>query len=359
MNLFYIKNPFSVLLSTEIISLKRLSNNVALIHNFDLNDSSNYQKKIVNGLITNPFGKIYFERASNIKKPIELPLLKYISNRIYIKKTFYAMANQYEELINFKRVQSIFLSNVAIRDSELALYFLAKKYNIKVSLFDEGMFHEYTRKHLFTDRKRNFITNLLLNALSSIVFYNNKLLLNSSNFYELSKKEKFHNYYTLYPWLFPYNTIPNIIKLEGSCIKDKIKEIETPIAIFLSRPMSEDGILDLHNEIFTIKQLIENLNHEIYIKFHPRDSAAKKEALIKIFSGRVLSPDLMNVPAEYLINSPNLKFVYGFNSNALFFISSFSNIKCFSLLNMLPDDRINKSGLIIYSNDFPNIIFLK
>jgi hypothetical protein len=354
MNLFYIKNPFSIILASEIISMTNSQDNIALIHDFKLKNLDNYQIKLTNGILINPFNEIIFETSPNIKKPIQFPFIKYVTNRLYLKKYHKLMISQYEKVLNITNVSKIYLSNVAIKDTELALYSLAKKFGIEVALFDEGLFHEYSRKHLY-ERKKSLASILILDWLSSLIFRKDSKILKFNSFHELSKIEMFENYFTLYPELFPYKTIKNIHKIDGNRIKNNLPSLDSPSSIFLSRPMSEDLIVTYRDELEVIKELIKHSNDKIFIKFHPRDSLEKKIELTDLFEGRILEGDY---PVEYLINSPRLRTVYGFNTNALFFFSHYSDIKCISLLGRFGNDKINLLALNEYQRDFPNLFFL-
>lgn len=174
--------------------------------------------------------------------------------------------------------------------------------------------------------------------LKKIYYFNiSKNLLNIN-----LKKLHYNSYYTALPEINPsinaqrINQISMIEYFNQETRLDFVNSI-----LYLSDPLSEEYNLSIDDELKLIVQIINDFSdNNIIVKFHPRDSEFKKNAIKKLIENE-LPIDLKNLPSEELISNYSFEAIVGTICTTLYYASLytetpiFSYILVFSILNGL------------------------
>lgn len=322
MDLFYIRNKFSILSAEEIINNNKLSECIAYIVD---NDIDGYYENLKNDMDEKKWKFISlapFKSKANINT-IKLVFLKNNINRI---------ENIILETLRMMNIKRVFLSNILAYEEKI-IYYCAKMMDIEVNYYEEG-------------------TNLYLNngkECSKIKYFSKKILLGKYKYLCYDRKLfNFNSVYCCFPEKYLLNNVKekkrNIIKLIDDSKKiDRQQGIDV---LFLSRPLSEDKIISLEDEInlfMNLKNKFKNKN--IYVKFHPRESKEKISYFKEKYDISELPEKYCDMPAEKLLMYININILVGYETGTLAYVSEITNIKTYSMLRLVN----NKSK---YLNDF-------
>lgn len=102
--------------------------------------------------------------------------------------------------------------------------------------------------------------------------------------------------------------------------------------LYLSDPLSEEYNLSIDDELKLIVQIINDFSdNNIIVKFHPRDSESKKNAIKKLIENE-LPIDLKNLPSEELISNYSFEAIVGTICTTLYYASLYTETPIFSYI---------------------------
>ncbi|HDY8131506.1 TPA: hypothetical protein RQL08_003268 [Vibrio vulnificus] len=245
-----------------------------------------------------------------------------------------------------KKVTNVYITNPIHLNSSV-FYSEAKKLNIKIAFFEEG-----------------------------ICFYRG---LESEQYKKRSLKNKFkrwlHNLYGIYQG---YDKEPDTwyssldFYQESKKIKLKYNIVESARDInylFLSRPASDDfSGISISDEIKAIKAFYREVvvdENLLFIKFHPRENTCKRE---KIISG--LKKERVNVEelkcqesSEDVVYSMKSGCVAGYETTTLVYCESInSKINVYSVADFVAEKDISRTisdFIVFYKKNFNHIKYIK
>jgi hypothetical protein len=352
MNLFLLTNYLTILIAEEIIKQKGLADNIALVYPMrGYLDGVKFRRLIDQSL---------FKEIIQID---EYPPYNQRNNaiiyRLYLRKQNRFIRKFYNKMLNFDYVLSAYVPVPTSLEGSALIQILSLR-GISVNLFDEGVPEVYTppfrQTHISISIK---VKNLLRLVLEYVIYYGSNNLFNSRSFSKLIKSYPIRGYYALFPDLLNnYNfpiievNISNIIEKSPLIIPSNIN------SLFLSRPMSEDNLVSLDEELQVLQTIYNFLPSGTYIKFHPRESEEKIKIITSKFTFIPVTEELMDVPAEFFLKSNKLNVISGYYSNSLLIASKFSNFKVISFIGLF--NKFSSSPVVFdkINEDFPNLIFI-
>lgn len=338
MDIFLIRNLFSIMSAENIIKEFNMKNPVAYIVKTDIEEySEKLEKNLDKDLWRNVVKMKYSSRDFLVEK----------NNKIQ-KNNIKKILEEIEKDLKKFKIQNIYLSNIEALE-EKVIWEIAKKTDIKINYYEEGT---------------NLYTSLWSNKLS-IKWIIKYFLLGNLNFLIRNKGYfKGEKLYSYFPQKYKYNNVKNKIKLklEYSVSENERNEIEKLDikSIFLSRPLSEDGIMIEEEEIKVIKNFLENNKTEIYVKFHPRESTEKINKMMQSVNMKLLPKELQDISAEKVIyNSKNIRKLYGYETGTLAYMSEIKDIEVYSLLERIyKNSKYLRKIYKLYKNEFNKIKFM-
>jgi hypothetical protein len=351
MNLFIINNFFSILSAEKIIKQEKLTNNIAFLSG----TNKEYLEKLSKNINKNFFKNIYRGEIGCLvpKKDKEKSLFK------KIKKVF-LYPRKMKKLINRKRTRTrdfFEKNNISaayfpiLEGTKMKIMFnVAKKMNIETNLYEEGI-------SLYLDWDKPFLEKIKLKVAD--------LLIQKDLISKRTKNFKVDNVYCFFPEKYTFNNSTTIKKLKFSLDSEQSQKLQKLRIenLFLSRPLSEDGLLSLGAEIKIVNQFFsKNDFNKVYFKFHPRESREKIKILKDKFNIFSLPKEFQNLAAEEIIWFGKIKNVIGYETSTLAYMSEFKKgVNFYSLLEKILQK--NKSSYFrashyLYRNKFKKIKFL-
>lgn len=335
MDLFIVRNLLSIQTAETIIQVEGIKSPVAM---FASNDPA-YRQKLKAQLCSNEW---QFVPQDDYLYPLfALSYAKDIRNyRNYVQTLFRQM-----------KISRIFLSCLN-SDDEKILYGVAQANNIKVYFYEEGT-------NLYCDLYGNDAKARLKGLL--------KALMTRSLFELTFTKGDFRGekLYCLLPEKYKFDNVTEIIKLTpnfASYDKATIENLDIR-NLFLSRPLSEDGLVTLDEEISILRGFFgSDRFDDVIVKFHPRESAEKIDRLKEEFKFSTLPAPYENLSAEQIVWNGNVENLIGYETSTLAYVSELKpETNVFSLLQRLVATS-NSSHLNtfydLYREDFRKINFL-
>lgn len=334
MHFFYIRNYFSIISAEKIIVQAKITNAVAFLAYFSKEGYQILLEKQMNNKVWNVIKKYDGEKKSKIP---------FLDN--FILKEKYKLKKIFIE----NKITNIYLSNINI-PLERLFFILADEMNINIHFYEEGSNLYY---------QNNYINHKFKMSIKKILFFNQRKLYMDTKFYSARTVYAFLNNINPYRTynkkvILDYNL--HDLTIQNLCENLGLTDIGT---LFLSRPMSEDGLINLDEEIEIFKYLNYKFN-DVYVKFHPRESEDKKNVLRSKFKFKELPEQINDTPVEILVENLKLHNLIGYDTSTLFYTSELNRkVITYSVLNLL----ITKSTHIKLSYDFmkenfKNITFL-
>lgn len=313
MNLFYIRNVLGAKVAEAIILNKNIKNNYALLLQNKIPNYPDKIKKLLNNLLWEEI------KVSNLDSSISIDFRN--------SKLFFNLLEEQSIEINklLEGISAVYLSNLNSIEERL-IFTLSRQKNVTVNFFEEGLNLYFDPPHEipnlnFLIKFKGFFKFILARKYRYIL--KNKSTFKAQTIYCIfPEKYKFENY------KYIEKVIPSFNILQGSDVNKK-NNIKT---LFISRPLSEDKILSLNEEIYHLENFIKTLNNDLIIKFHPRESEEKRAIILEKLNVFEISKDCLDLTAEEVILNSSIEVLIGYESSTLAYISELSNIKVYSLL---------------------------
>lgn len=325
MILLEIRNFLSIILAKEIIKKKKIVDYKFIIPY----QSEEYLKKMDKALNIEDDRKIFFNEKIYFKKNI----FKYILAEKKIKK-----------ILDINSIEEIYICNT--HSLEKHLYKLFKEKNKIINFYEEGIncYFDYSTKNDFNKNKK----------LKELIFPKYKEIFN--------QKIEYNCVYLNFPEFYQYKDYKGIYKIKPSFeISKNRKIIEN---LFLTRPLSEDNIIDEKIEIDLIVSYIKKKDiKKVVFKIHPRESIEKIKKIFEILKKSNIEVEILKetYPAEELIKYYDIKKLIGFETGTLVYLSENYNIDVDSLLKTavkISNNEFLKSFYNFYKKNFKKINYM-
>lgn len=319
-NVFFIRNLFSIKSSEAIIKKRKLKNTIAVFTYTEGAANVQYISKLKEGLNMENWTKIKIFKH-------EFPSFNKNMSLFYYKKVkvYYQNAEFFLKDLNLKEV---YITNPNAY-SEKVFYEILKKRCQNINLYEEGinMYYDY--------------------AQNSSVLKKNIRKLFLFDFLKLEKKLKdyeFNEIFSTIPekvYLKKYNKLTEL-PLKEMFLSEKESKIKNNNKIlFISRPISEEGYITLEEEFSLVKKIVEKYgNKNIIFKFHPRESEKKQEEIKSEFNVITVKESLKKLSAEEIILKENYKKIIGYDSSTLVYMSEIKDIEVISLVSYLKEKNL-------------------
>lgn len=325
MKVFEVRNFLSIIMAKEIIK--------------------NYKIKDYKFLI--PYlSEDYLKKMKSILNVDENLIMSFDEN-IYYKKNplrYIIAEKKIKKLLEIEKIEELYLCNT--HGLEKHLYLIFKNRNKNVNFFEEGMncYFDYFSKKEFLKNSR----------LKKYIYPKFKKIYFNSIIYD--------NVYVNFCEAYQYKDYKNIhkIKLQFEILENR-KRIEN---LFLTRPLSEDNIIDEDTEIeLIISYLKKQNNSKIFFKNHPRESIQKIQKIQKILIENNIKVEILKeeCSAEELIKYYDIRKLIGFETGTLIYLSENYNIRTDSLLKTAVEKSNNKhleSFYYFYKENFKKINYI-
>ena len=339
MHFFYITNIFSVIIAEEIIKRNNINNPVALVANFGETFFNSIRDNMDNQL----WHKIYLSPISQGKRDG-------IRDIIGFKKSLMEKEQEYIRFIKKNNISNVYLPLI-IDEEEKIIYHVCEEREIAINFYEEGV-NLYIALEIQGSKVRKYIKWILAGKYRYIVW----------------GREKFFakTLYCCFPEKYKFKNCDNKIKVD---LRFDLSKEEQEILgnldidiLFLSRPLSEDGLLTEEKELGTLKNFLtvfDKQEKKIGIKFHPRESEGKKAKILSIMNVKEIPKEYSFMSAEKLLLSSNFKAVIGYETGTLAYISELTNIETYSLLNKYKNEsRYFNMIYDFYFKEFKNIKYI-
>ncbi|SHF22479.1 hypothetical protein SAMN02745164_02037 [Marinitoga hydrogenitolerans DSM 16785] len=334
MNLFIIRNWFSIISAERIINEKNKKNNIALVANSNIE----YFKKMEKYMNKDLWKNIEFFNP-------KLGKFAFLNQEKLLKKY-----NYFKKILKKYNTSVIYLSNLDSLEEKM-LYKISKEMKIKINIYEEGtnLYVTFIYNNNIIDKIKSKIRNYLYQEYSFLTYQKN-------NF-------KANTLYSFFPEKYKFTNVINKEKINFDIKQSNdLKKFLKFKSLFLSRPLSEDRIINRKLEIKILEEFLSNFNRDIYFKFHPRESKEKIEFILKNYKIKILNNKLQEFPAEYLIYNSGIENLIGYESGTLAYISEFKkDINVYSLLKKIVENSKSsylKTFYDFYRKEFKKIIFI-
>lgn len=317
LNLFYIRNILAVKITEEIIKKNDIKNAVGVIVR---NEQSNYFDKVSSVMSKDLWDDI---KESKIDSTIRMNLRN--------RRTFFNLLDEQSKLISdlLKGVSSVYLSNINSIEEKL-IYHIAQVDSIEINFYEEGLNLYYDS----SDFNKRTVHEKLKKPF--------KLIWAGRYRHVLWGKSKFlaDTIYCVFPEKYKFNNFKKIQrvrpKFSVEAENEQIKKFKTK-NLFLSRPLSEDNILDLRDEMKLIETVLKKCNGKLVIKFHPRESDEKKQTILSKYKIDEIPEFLRGFAAEEIVLNGKVERLIGYETATLAYVSELSNVETYCLLKDLRD----------------------
>lgn len=364
MNVFYVRNLFSLMNAENIIIFKKIKEAIIVVHSeFHYSDRTvafevsveeqilkNLNPVLWNKVIVIGFSLDLLQRKVSKISNIPEIILRKITFRYIIRTRKLIFA----ELFHAFPIDKVYFVEPNRVYDERIFYRLAKKNGSKLISYPEGLFNnQKVKKPLKSklDKIFHWIKNLINKVLDFIFFFD---LLG----FDSIKGDDILNYH----FDLIYSNFPNYDPRQHTILLDRVipsKKINNDNflmkSLFISRPLSEDGFMSLEEEILLLTLISNKHSNKTFIRFHPRDCIDKIKLIYKLNLFQKLPVDLENISAENIIYSYNPKLIIGFESTTLIWASEFIEYKVISYIGDIKSSyHIHLKNIMI--DLFPTII---
>ena len=322
MNLFFVHTPFQVLVAQNLIIKKKLYNNIILLSNTGVKAKHFYEvfdKMLIKELWVEKYllGNLY-DGVFSFKNPVK----SYVNLFKFSKKI--------KKIVFKNKVKSLYFGDI----NHPAYVFLAEYWQQKeINFFEEGLSHynipilkKKFEESFFINFKKFLTDYIIFNSLGVKKFSRYIQTIEDTEFgFEINKKfnilpieEK------IYDEIIKFDVYPS----EGLRLFFKNKKFQSlrknkqENVLYLSSSASFIFSNPLEDELAIILKIIKNSQSNInfLIKYHPKDSDDKKDAIRKYLKKEGLNyieilPEL-DLPVEVLFNQIKIDFLFGYGSSS-------------------------------------------
>jgi hypothetical protein len=283
-NIFVIVNPISALLAESIIYETKLTNNIAVIlvrgevidvDNYSFLTESIWQERYI--VDVNKINKIYEQYISAANSSYKR-LIKLVKYQFIISSYLYSQG--YRRFFNSST--KLFVTNLNNFSLISSLINLAYSHNSSINLYSEGIneiiddyrVKSYSDKMIANHRFKIKVINFFLSPINVLrlgsIVINEKII---------TKKYALIDTKSLMISKFPVDTIYYNLSLNKRDLQNfEGKFKKKPIYLVLNAPLYEDNLVSLEEQLLILRMVKDKFG-TIYIKFHPRDSLAKRELI--------------------------------------------------------------------------------
>lgn len=343
-------------MANSILNSQKIDSGVAVVVTTDVVDSIvEYQNNIESLLNRNcKWVEIIKLEEFPQKNKYNYYPIRVIQDLINYRKSIENRVHFYYEIIQKYEIDEVLLVSLNDKINEASLAYVASKFNIRTSIYDETVYSGYVKgifsKYKVTPKSNiNKFKSVFKPVIFQVIF--GKYLRILKKFSKIDKI-KLENYYSLFPHLYPYQNVNSLVK-----VIPKFERVEINIgSLLLTSCLSEDGIITLDEELELIQYIASYLPVDTVVRFHPRDSKEKKIRILHLTEFREL--DVQVEAAEMLLFSPKLKTVSGYMTSTLFVATTLRpELEVNSFVGCLGIERISKTAIRRISKDFPTINF--
>jgi hypothetical protein len=323
-----------VRLAEEIIKQFSLIGCICLIHH--LENNTDYSNKLINNLEKKLWEDVVVDLAYEYTiyyKNLNVPIIKNLHNMILFKHKYLNSYKWYKDLLLKNNIKAIYLPNyIALSQDEGLIYLAGRKLALEINKYEEGI----SQQAIF------YQSNLKTWVKTKIKFLTLNIFKNLDNFnFLISIRGKFNKYFTVFPELYPYKNYNYVEKLKFEHVFKKKLELQfSNHTLYLSDPLSEDGLISYEKEVELIKFIARD--KQVIIKFHPRESIEKINYLMNELNLKTLPNNLSAIAAEDLIANYKFKALSGTICNTLFYAEKFSGMQVYSYIEWLDNKKYVK-----------------
>jgi hypothetical protein len=327
MNVFFIRNYISVISSQSIIIQFHMKESIGVI--VERGDTPGYAENIKKIMDQNlwskvvilPFNCLFLFESSGKNK-----ILRTLERVSYNNKRWSLLKKEVFDFLLHFDIECLFITAPGEPLEKLVYYYAGKK-KISINSYEEGASH-----YCKLDRGEQFFKFILIKKL---IYIKNPYFIKEPDTF------LFDDVYCFMPECYnKKNFRGKIIKVipnfKDKNIQNTAKEIDCDI-LLLTSPLSEDGILSVADEKELMSKILRQFNsRKILYKPHPRESKEKIKDFVGSFKLNLVKSDLLDVPAELIVENSTINCLIGVHSSTLLYESVLNpNVKVYSFLKTL------------------------
>ncbi|MEN3780831.1 polysialyltransferase family glycosyltransferase [Priestia megaterium] len=300
--------------------------------------------------------KILFTNARHYNEVTLSKIIKFSETRQYLNNVEYKLI----QILNENYISEVFIGNRHAPFDRM-IWEICRQKNIQVHILEDGLTNYLNFKY-YESEKMNIFTQEFIKSMLKNVFFK---LIDKNQIYSSKFDLVFEDVYSVFPNKYLNNNYKGrvrSIKLENELKLSNVEDLlnKDPVCnkvnfstkeniLFLSQSLSEDGLVDVSEEISILTSYLQKIDYKKYtiiIKPHPRDRIEKINKMMEVVEKNggeiILFNSQIPLPIEIIIKKLKVEEVWGFWSAALFYLSEISpHLKVKSLLPLMINDANN------------------